>query len=388
MSRYYTLITYSGLLAAVGFIIGKVVQENKGARTFLALAVCAVGVNYAVLGAMTYSIGNENDVIYPTFASWTAPGVVALLAALTAGLLILTPITYFAFSVFARQSAKRFTMLYVAANLALLIPVRSSLAVGLIALSLVILVLRQIVAARRIDSALATREGHFVIAAQFLPVAILVGRNFYFYAVDEFMLTLGAVIVYAVARQIAISARLAGNNASGSLLRIMQVLSAIAVAFGCAAISVATNVADALLIPLVSIVFSSLLIDISLTSSTHDAGYRRTAAIVFATGITLNLFNHPGLATALIGISAGLCVAVYGYSVEQKSVFVSGMVALLSGIVYQLHDVVLMFDFGSWGSLALVGVAAIVLGSLLERYGLALRNRALAWRSQFAEWDY
>ncbi|MFT4561424.1 MAG: hypothetical protein ACI9BW_001165 [Gammaproteobacteria bacterium] len=285
MSRYYTLVAYSGILAAVGLVIGKVVQENKGARTFLALAVCSVVVNYTVLGAMMYSIGNETNAIYPAFANWTAPGVFASLSALAVGLLILTPITYFAFSVFARQSAKRFTVLYVIANLALVFPVRSSVAVGFIALALVILVLRQIIAARRTDSALATREGHFVIAAQFLPVAILLGRNFYFYAADEFMLTLGALIVYAVARQIAMSAKLAGNNVRGSLVRTMQVASSIAAALGCAAIILATKLADELLMPIVSLVFSGLLIDTSLTSSEDDSGYRRAAAVVFATSI-------------------------------------------------------------------------------------------------------
>jgi hypothetical protein len=336
---------------------------------------------------MMYSIDNETNAIYSAFANWTAPDVFASLSALAAGLLILTPITYLAFSVFARQSAKRFTVLYTIANLALVIPVLSSVAIGFIALALVMLVLRQIVASRRTDSSLATREGHFVIAVQFLPVAILLGRNFYFYAAAEFMLTLGALIVYAVAGQIAISAKLAGNNGRGSLVRTMQVASAIAAALGCPSIIGASNVADELLMPIVSIVFSGLLIDTSLTSSSNDSGYRRAAAIVFATSITLNLFAYPGLATALVGMGTGICAAVYGYSVEQKSVFLSGVIALLSGLIYQLHETFVLFDFGSWGSLALVGVTAIVLGSSLERYGLALRNRALAWRSPFSQWD-
>jgi hypothetical protein len=29
MSRYYTLVAYSGILAAVGLVIGKFVQDNK-----------------------------------------------------------------------------------------------------------------------------------------------------------------------------------------------------------------------------------------------------------------------------------------------------------------------------------------------------------------------
>ena len=44
ISRYYTLLAFSGILAVIGFVIGKVVRENKGARTFLALAVGAAAV--------------------------------------------------------------------------------------------------------------------------------------------------------------------------------------------------------------------------------------------------------------------------------------------------------------------------------------------------------
>ena len=387
ISRYYTLLAFSSILAVIGFVIGKVVREKKGARTFLALAVGATAVNYTVLGGLAFSIFNLGGTDYPMFALWAAPSSIAVVTAIASALLLLTPVVYLGFSVFARQSAKRFTALYVACNLALVIPLRSSVLVGIIGIAMVVLILKQIVIARRTDSALATREGHFVIGAQFLPLLVLLGRNFYLYTPDEFMLTMGALIVYIVLRQIATSAAKVGNKVN-LLLEATQTMSAFIVALGVAAIVITSTVGESLVIPAIAVVFAGLLADISLTSRGHAGNFRRAAAIVFGAGLGLNLFVNPALATALVSILSGLIVTTYGYSVEHKSIFVTGLFGLLSGLTYQLQDVARLFDIGNWSGLALVGVAAIVLASLLERYGLAIRRRALAWRSKFSEWDY
>lgn len=388
ISRYYTLLAFSGILAAIGFVMGKVVQENKGARTFLALAVGATAVNYTVLGGLAFSMFNDANTIYPMFASWAAPSSIAVITAIASAMLLLTPVTYLGFSVFARQSAKRFTILYVLCNLALVIPVRSSVLVGIIGVAMVFLILNQIVVARRTDSALATREGHFVIGAQFLPLLVLLGRNFYLYTPDAFMLTIGASILYIILRQIAQSTRGMDREKDLPLLEATQTISALAVALSTATIVITNSVTGAFIIPTVAVVFAGLLADISLTSRSRAGHFRRAAAIVLGVGLGINLFAYPALATALVSIVAGLIVTTYGYSVEQKSVFMTGLFALLSGLAYQLQDVARLFDIGSWSGLAVVGIVAIVLASLLERYGLSIRNRALAWRSQFSEWDY
>ena len=65
----------------------------------------------------------------------------------------------------------------------------------------------------------------------------------------------------------------------------------------------------------------------------------------------------------------------------------TGLFGLLSGLAFQLQNVAKLFDIGSWSGLALVGIVAIVLASVLERYGLAIRGRMLAWRSQYSDWE-
>ena len=235
------------------------------------------------------------------------------MTSIASALLLLVPVTYLGFSVFARQSAKRFTALYVICNLALVIPVRSSVLVGIIGIAMVVLILKQIVIAHRTDSALATREGHFVIGAQFLPLLVLLGRNFYLYTPDEFMLTLGALIFYIVLRQIAMSSRGAGENANHLLLQTAQTVSAFVVALGVGVIVITSNIADVVVLPVIAVMFAGLLADISLTSTSHAGNFRHAAAIVFGAGLGANLFFHPALSTAPVSIMAGLVVTTYGY---------------------------------------------------------------------------
>jgi len=70
----------------------------------------------------------------------------------------------------------------------------------------------------------------------------------------------------------------------------------------------------------------------------------------------------------------GLGLVVYGYIVEQRVVFSLGVVTLVCGLVYQLSYAIQMFDLGSWGSLAILGISAILVGSAMERYGKQIKN--------------
>lgn len=387
LARFYTLLTYCGVLAAIGVVLGRVVRENKGARTFLALALGAVSVSVTVLGALSYSLFGDTAIALPAFAAWVAPDPGSLLLACVAAAAILSPIAYFGFAVFARRSARRLTMLYLLSNLMLLVPSRLPFMIGLIALALVIAAVNRIAAARRHDSALATREGHLVIAIQFLPIAILLGRNFSLYAIDELLLTISGLIVYVLLRE----CRFASHKRGGvvlQLVRAARIPVAFAVALGAAATTIAAGAAQATAVPVFTLVLSALFADCGLSTPSGDARYTRAAAVTLAVGFLLNLLVWPSLAGAFMAIASGITVLIYGFSVEQKTVFLAGGTALLAGLVQQLHDAFRGFDFGSWSGLACVGICAIIVASILERHGPALRRRVIDWRERFAEWEY
>lgn len=386
LARFYTLLTYSGVLAGIGVALGRVVGENKGARTFLALALGAVSVSVTVLGALSYSLVSDSASAVPAFAAWVAPGPEALLLAAVTAAAVLSPIAYFGFAVFARRSATQLTLMYVCSNLMLLVPSRLPVVIGAIALILVVAGLNRIAAARRRDSALATREGRLAIAIQLLPVAILLGRNYSLYPTDELLLTFSAMTLYVVLRQY----RQLSTSANPGLwfARIASAPVAVAVALGAAATTIAAGAAPAAAVPVFTLILSALFADLGLSSPAGSARYLRAAAVTLAVGFMVNLFVWPSLTGALLAIVSGAAVLIYGYSVEQKTVFSAGAATLFAGLVHQLHDAFSGFEFASWGGLACVGICAIVIASILERHGPVLRRRIIAWRERFATWDY
>jgi len=388
LTRFYTLLAYCAVLAGTGIFLSHIVHETKGARTFLALALGAICVNFTVLGALCLSTVDRAGQALPSFANWAvSDGSSVVLAAATA-CLVLSPIACFGFSVFARKSARRLTGLFLVTNAALLLPLRSSLLIGLLGLALIIVILRQLAVIRRSDNTFATREGRIAAAMPFIPVAILLGRNFYLYAIDETLLTLSALIGYAILREVNTAVRSAGTLAT-RLLPGIRAASALSVALGAAATIASVDGSHPLVLPIFTVVLAGLLADIGFTAG-GNAGttWTRTAAITLALGFLVNLVVWPTIPATIAAILTGAAIAIYGYSVEQKSVFISGGSALLSGITYQLQNVFAAFDFGSWSSLALIGIGAIVLASVLERHGLVLRNRLIAWRLRYSQWDH
>jgi 1,4-dihydroxy-2-naphthoate octaprenyltransferase len=103
--------------------------------------------------------------------------------------------------------------------------------------------------------------------------------------------------------------------------------------------------------------------------------------------VVANLILFSSVATAAVCLLVGLLVLVYGYVVEQRIVFVLGTITLLAGLVYQMQFAIDMFNLGSWSSLAALGVAAILIGSTIERHGAKIKTRLNGWSQRFKQWE-
>ncbi|MGA8259625.1 MAG: hypothetical protein WB783_05370 [Arenicellales bacterium] len=58
----------------------------------------------------------------------------------------------------------------------------------------------------------------------------------------------------------------------------------------------------------------------------------------------------------------------------------SALLTFVAGVGYQWHRAFEVFDPGGWTALAVVGIIAIVRGSMLERHGAVLEARLGNWR--------
>ena len=75
-----------------------------------------------------------------------------------------------------------------------------------------------------------------------------------------------------------------------------------------------------------------------------------------------------------------------GLRFEFTSYFACGVLLALAGIGQQVYGFIHHFEFGSWVGLALLGIAAIICGSVLETRGVRVADFTKRWKSIRVGW--
>lgn len=386
LHRFGLLLAFTGGLTGAGFATGHLIGEHKGARLFLALALAAVVTTFAVAGGLVHSAFGAAmpGGSVPAFVQWHAGSSTAAALAALGAVGLLAPVSWIGYRVLARRSAGTLTRLFLAANAALLVPVRDAEAVAVGLGVLTVALVPPVVRAVRTDPSLATAEGRFARLMVTVPLLVIAGRSLFLYSASALLFTTLGALAFVALRQVCLelprSARLR------SWLERVSVACAGATALGAGGL-VEDVAHSALWLPTLALVFAAMLVELSLRSAGDGARLRRLASFAVTLGLTANLLLLPGIATAMLCVGIGLLVVVYGYSVEQKQVFGSGLVTLLVGLAYELVRVASLFALGDWSSLALLGTAAILLASVLERHGARARERVRAWHARIGGWQ-
>jgi hypothetical protein len=386
--RYMLLLGHTVGLAMIGFASGHWLGESKGARLLLIIALASVPANFAILGAFMYSQASMDalNVVYPSVAHWKVDGLTTAIAANAVGVLILAIVSWLGFMVLSRKSALRLTVLFLLTNAALILPVRIPEVIALMLLVLTVIVAKQSLQSAGKDTALRTPEGMIARLLLYVPLGVIVGRNLWLYSADGFMFSILSVIVFILFRQVAMQL-----NRDSTLRKILEIGSvAPALTFGFGVCVVALDVlSDPLvwLLPVFAISVSILLLELSTRVAKGALLYRRFAAALMSIAVVSNLVLFSSVATAAVCLAVGLAVLVYGYMVEQRIVFALGTITLLAGLIYQMQFAIDMFNLGSWGSLAALGVAAILVGSTIERHGVKMKTYLTGWGRRIKQWD-
>jgi hypothetical protein len=385
--RYLLLLGHTVGLAVIGFLSGHVIRESKGARLLLALALASIPANFAILGGFVYSqFGATASMAYPAFVQWTTSSPTAAVGIVAIAVALLIPVMWLGFMVLTRRNAWRFSLMYLLTNVVILLPLREAHLIGWLALGLSLLVMLFNRKALVKDSALHTAEGITARTLQFLPLAVLVGRTLWLYSADVFLMTTMAAIVFFLMRHIAML--LDKEDVKRSFLEGLSVVPAIAVGFGTASL-VSDYFHDThVFLPVFSLAVGGLIMELGMRAASGGSMFRRIAASIVTLGILVNLMLFGGVLMAALCLALGLAVVIYGYMVEQRMVFAMGAVTLLTGLGYQLSYAIHFFALGSWGSLAALGVGAIVIGSLIERHGERIKSRVVQWGQRFRSWEY
>ena len=387
LRRYLLLLGIIGALTFAGVASATLLREPKGARTFVTLALASAPVGFTVAAALIYVHWHWD---LPRSLAWEigawridSPGITAI--AVAGGVALLALVSLLGFFVLARRSAWALSLGYVLANGVLLVPVRESSSIGWLLVATTVGVLVLVTDRAHRDPSLATLEGRIAGGLLFLPLIILGGRNLVFYAPDAMLALTLAVSLHLLVRTIdrSLPQSSVGHPAA------LGVNLATAAAAGLSAVVLANEIDFARQIPQ-HLSAGSVLFAVLLTETASRAGAKgrwiyQVAALVAVVGPVLDLVVSGSQIDALVCILVGTTLVLGGFVFSQGLLALSGVVALILGLGAEALRLIHYFNLGGWGSLAALGIIAILAGSVAERYGTRLKGGLLGVGKRFRE---
>jgi hypothetical protein len=365
--RYAMLLAHGLLLAVAAYYCGVRVRESRGARTFLALLLPVVSANFTVLGGLVYSQFRWDPVatVLPSHVTWVAPSPVLALAACAVTLVVLAPLCFVAFLVLARHEARLLTVVFLAGNLAILLPVRNpdvvAVLVGLLAGGVLLLD----VARLHPKSSLVTLEGRLARLTLVVPPLVMAGRCLHLYHPTLLFfgivgLTLGHAL-YHWSRRV---------DSPGDADEALLLASACSAALGwtCCALHAhgTLHLPPSAKILLVVLPAAALLFRYSFASRRGGSWYRFVASVVAFGMVCVNLLGFPEWLSSLSVLVVGVALLAHGAAIRNRPVLVSGAGSLLFGLAYHVRFAI-EFEGFAWIVLSALGVGLILAASYVER---------------------
>jgi len=383
--RYSMLLGHTLLLAFIGIGSGFFLKEGKGARLLLMLSLVSVVAVFSILGSFIYAdYGPALNPLFINAMRWNLESTQTTIIVTAISVLVLLPLIAIAFRVLARGIGLSMFTLFTLGNLALLLPVRNPLWIGVIALAIGCYALFFSVKTSRQHIELKTREGMFVMLLQFAPLATLLIRNLWLHDAVSFLYATAFAMGFIAIRQI--SQLL--DKSSG--IRLLGEMASVALAVGSSgflfsALTLDFNNSTALVIS--SLVCAAMIYDISLRACAFQDRYRTLASIAIVLPLLLNLFDINDIVFVLALITIGAGMIFIGFKQKQRTVLLGGIVLVMAGAIKLSVNVWFNFDINAWVASALLGIGAIVLASLLESRSTQLKQRFNHCRLYFSEWQ-
>lgn len=220
--RYGMLLGHTVLLVVIALLSGNYFREGKSPRLLMMLALVSVPVNFSILGAFIFAGVNAVAATdYPTYVAWSVGSLATALTLTLLACAALLPVVVIAFRTLARGMSQSMTWLFALGNLALLLPLRDPIVVFTISSLLAIVTLFISIKTARQRTEVKTFEGLVSLLLQFMPVAILLGRNLWLYEANALLLSAMSASLFIVFRH------LGGLLQESSWRVILELLSAV-----------------------------------------------------------------------------------------------------------------------------------------------------------------
>ena len=379
--RYLKLLAQTGLLTVAGFALSFALKENKGARLFFALALISVVANFTILGSLTYSLFQLDGglIDYPSMVTWTVVNASSFWPVFIAAVIALAVLARFSFSIFARGIASPLSVGFLTMNALLLIPVRSSLLVSIVALIAFGIASMLVKKLSQREKVVFTKETKFAFGLMFAPAFVIIARAVGLYSIDGVMMILLSGLMYAFLRFIV--QRLNEGSLSAVVVRFIQFATCLVLSLS--VISLLPTSMESLQ----ALVFSILTLGLSLDQIQQTRSIKLkqfilnvTTVIIVGVNVILALTSKDMLIEILSVVTsiALFYIANRNTNAEQQNRFskITAILGALISIGVLFIHIVELINMGNWMLIGIAGASFIVLGSLYERFGLSLTSIA------------
>ncbi|MDC0358069.1 hypothetical protein OAO01_04570 [Oligoflexia bacterium] len=387
--RYGSFLIFTLVLAGAGFFCGLRMGEDKGARTFLAVAAAIIPVHFCQLGGLILSQlapAGWSFAQHPAYALWVAPDLATALIITAVGTGALIFVALIAFSSLVRAESKQVTAVYLFANAVMLIPTRDPNIIAAMGFCMA-LGLAYFDSQCLRTSVMRTLEGKFVRVMLFVPFLVLVGRTLHLYNTSAFFIAMlfgiAAVLLFAF------SPVYATNKKHAVAYQGLSVIPA-GIAWGTLAVELISQLhaPDYLYLPILCLPFAGLLIVMSMYTLSSGAAYRRSGVLLaIITGI-VQMMLFPGVISALFSVALGIAAVGYGFTVQQRTVLIFGVIGVVVGLFYNVKLAAMeLVAVSPWISLAVIGIVTILASSYLERHFSKIVEVVGTFRNNMKEWN-
>ncbi len=385
--RYGMLLAHTCLLAVLALGSGHFFKEGKGPRLMMMLALVSVPINFAILGAFIASgSAVAMQQVVPSYVFWSIDSLSTALMTAVVATALLVPVIILAFRTLARSLSKHMNILFIVANVLLLIPIRDAVFASVIPMMVAIITLFFSAKTARERTESKTFEGMIALLLMFLPSGIMLGRDLWLHHQDTFMVATAGLMTCIVLRHVWFVVReLTFIRTICELLGIIvSLLTGLAVTASLIDMGLYLSLASCI----GALAGAALIYEISTRKTQLSTLYRFIAFVMLLLVTGINLAFADGMSASVFSMVLGLALVVGGYRAQTKSLLLAGIALFLGGIIIQGVQLIAHFDFSYWPVLAGGGMTAIVLASLIESRGNHLKQRVSHYKNNYAEWAF
>ena len=380
LSSFERFLSFAGLAAALGILgvgAGAFFREPKTARVFLGLAAAGTPVLYSQLGAIVHAGFSTAPSSIPQALTVAAPTFLAGTIAVCATTALMAPLLYLGFAAFYRQRAQEYVAMMLGGCLLLLIPLRDPV-------SATFMVLASAGALTWFSESIANtmapvgeKEQWVAGILPLAPVTILIGRALFYEGSTYFA---GSVAVFFAALFLSILPSLTKRE---SVRASMQGPGILSLAFGWALFASYfagfLRLGDGIELMLAAYVPALALIAISRRwGNTHWLGSFAAAVLPW---VAIALQWTSGMAAFMI--VTGALSAALGFAGKRSSIFSSGVMTGIIGLIYFVMQAAHYAFAAPWVSLAVAGIAVIAVAGWLEKNRPRLHYWSTSAREHF-----